>query len=277
MKKLNVLSLFLYIRGRKGNVSETELLRRFMGGYKEIVRGGLSEELFHLHFALYHNLYRLADRLAGTPYYLHIENMFVSLLRKPGRGRCVHFDETIRGFCGKKTVARTSRYCYLHGSMESAIEQSRSKAEALRNYYLNPKNDSTEEAIRIVRISRGMFNQDRERRETPAYEEETVLDPAAEEIRHDSEEELAPSPYVESGDDRTGRTAATATALGYNPTSLQYSVDRLERRYWHLAKTYEDVCTGFIGDFTEFNRAYSILSRLPSDNGTGNGLDLQSE
>lgn len=277
MKRIHVLALFRYIRSRKGSVSETELLRRFMGGYKEIVRSGLSEELFHLHFALYHNLYRLADHLAGTPYYLHIENMFVYLLRKPRKGRCVHFDETTRSFCGEKTVARSSRYCYLHGSMESAIEQSRSRAEALRSYYLDPKNDSTEEAIRIVRISRGMLSQDLEhRRETPAYREEEVLEPAADGNQPDGEE-FSAAPFSDSADDSTEHTAATATALGYNPTSLQYSVDRLERRYWHLAKTYEDVCTGFIGDFTEFNRAYSILSRLPSDRSAGSGFDRQTD
>jgi hypothetical protein len=49
-------------------------------------------------------------------------------------------------------------------------------------------------------------------------------------------------------------------------SEMKYSTDRLERRHRQFSKMFDQPCSGFFGEFADFNKAYTLLSRYDSNN-----------
>lgn len=85
-------------------------------------------ELYRLHFALFHLLYKLQDEYVRMGKYLYIHFMRTSVFDYPEIGECTFFDEADTSFC-KHETADGERHCRLHmdklgtGSLESLSQK----------------------------------------------------------------------------------------------------------------------------------------------------------
>lgn len=139
-----------------GPVQETELLKAFLGRDSGLNQG-ISLDLYRAHFILYHHLYRLKAELADSSWYLHIRSVNASLLRKPPRGECCHFDEEKGLFCRRKS-GPASDYCPRHAEeMRRIKSEGRLDGPGMASYYLNPQNMKGMDGEKLERMTRGIF------------------------------------------------------------------------------------------------------------------------
>ncbi len=158
MKKIDLNLLFDAIRNHADfPVPESVLLERFFPDAREIMIGSPGQQLFDIHFTLYHHLYLLADELAGSEYFLFIRSMYIYLLTRPAPEHCSWFDAGRAVFCGVET-AQGEPFCAFHRERESAVKNAGTLSfSSLRNYYLDPGNLNPEEANRMANLSRGIL------------------------------------------------------------------------------------------------------------------------
>lgn len=159
METLNLTEILSYLLEHPRPVEESGLLRRFLPGTETLMARGVSVELYRAHFTLYHHLFRLAEALERSRYYLHIHLIHVHLLEKPEGGRCRHFDSAEVRFCGAPSG---------HAGEESLCDRHRLEGERLRAqgalsriglsaFYLDAGNIDAFGRDRLDRLTRGVF------------------------------------------------------------------------------------------------------------------------
>jgi hypothetical protein len=126
MKSADEIAVFLKMKDRPS--SEAELLR-FASGLDRLPP--VQNELFLIHFELYHRLYLIRETHGPEGWYLHSDPMRIRLIRLPD-GCCYYFQSTGM-FCGEGTTSR----CVAHPHRENpAIPL----FDPLREFYLNMEN-----------------------------------------------------------------------------------------------------------------------------------------
>ncbi|ADD67754.1 heat shock protein DnaJ domain protein [Denitrovibrio acetiphilus DSM 12809] len=100
------------------------------------ITGMPAVELYRLHFALFHKLYKLQNEYAEIGKYLHVHFMRTGVFDYPGKGQCAYFHDETMSFCGE-AVADGSEHCALHNELlgDTAVE-----SISLKYFYLDGKN-----------------------------------------------------------------------------------------------------------------------------------------
>ncbi len=148
-----------YLKNSPGAVNETVLLKRFCADTESDtgLSEGISVDLYKKHFILYHHLYRLAQELEGSPWYLHIRLVNIALIRRPEKGFCQFFDED-RGFFCPAEAGKGKNYCPRHEEeMQSLGREGILGAVSMASYYLNTENYRSMDAGKLDRMTRGVF------------------------------------------------------------------------------------------------------------------------
>ena len=156
-RKINIDDIFEYLKKQKNPVFETELLRVFFPEYRVKLGMGMTIELFRAHFILYHHLYRLADKLRETEYFLFIRNIYIYLFKRPGGGHCQFFDKENICFCGTKTE-NNEFYCSFHkDKSEKVLADNSVDKIGIDSYYLDISNMDEMDEQKLDMISKGIF------------------------------------------------------------------------------------------------------------------------
>ena len=135
MIDIDIDGIFEYLSLRDSPVMEIELLR-LITGERRIPSD--KDDLFILHFSLYHALYRLKFRAGGDGYYLHLDPMRIRMIRIPGQGECRRYIPERGLFCG--APAGRGRHCALHAADEE--DAARPAFDPLLDFYTNEENIS---------------------------------------------------------------------------------------------------------------------------------------
>ena len=155
----SINELLAFLKSRPQPVAETVLLREFLPGAREALKGSVSLELFRYHFLLYHSLYRLAEELeqSDAKYLLYIKTINVYLLKKPAPGFCRYFDESKPGFCGVKTGGE-ELYCAFHRLRTAGLRDAGILGDAgTRQYYLHLDNMESADEQTLKMWEQGIF------------------------------------------------------------------------------------------------------------------------
>ncbi len=130
-EKGNILS---FLRSRTEPVSETTLLRHLTGA-KVLSEAG--EDLYSLHFSLYHALYSLRRDGACCDMYLHLDPMRIRLVETPGPFQCSHYFPEEGKYCGGPAAGRG--LCQYH-SYANVGDIHLPRYDPMEDFYLNPEN-----------------------------------------------------------------------------------------------------------------------------------------
>lgn len=131
---INRTQLRAYLLGKDAPVFEAELLK-FAADISSLP--DTTEELFRVHFSLFHELYGIKYDPDSRGYYLHIDPMRIRMLPVPKNGSCCHFFPEEGNFCGNAVI--TGSYCTEHEPLYSE-SISQPSFDPLYDFYMNPEN-----------------------------------------------------------------------------------------------------------------------------------------
>ena len=132
-------------------VAESILLKKAVG--IDSLPGG-HEELFALHFSLYHQLYRLKREAGADNWYLHLDPMRIRLVPVPGEGHCHSYLPEQGTFCPNDT--EDSPWCAGHAG-ELAETAGALHFDPMLDFYTNPENISFGRSDLLRRQMRGVM------------------------------------------------------------------------------------------------------------------------
>ncbi|TAL31772.1 MAG: hypothetical protein EPN93_16970 [Spirochaetes bacterium] len=139
-----------YLDEKSAPCSEAELLRALTRDELP----GMSQDLFVMHFSLYHALYLVREAVGGEGLYLHLDPMRIRLLPVPEDGICRHYNPDAGAYCGDR--ADDSGYCaghrLLHPEGLSGLSY-----DCVREFYLNPGNIQFGRSDLLKRLLNGVF------------------------------------------------------------------------------------------------------------------------
>jgi hypothetical protein len=115
---------------------------------------GMSDELFVMHFSLYHALYRLKESAGRDGLYLHMDPMRIRLARVPGDGACRHYEAEPGRFCNGPAGA--SAYCSIHAPLYPEVPINLSY-DCVREFYLNAENLRFGRSDLLKKLMNGVF------------------------------------------------------------------------------------------------------------------------
>ncbi|NLI74844.1 MAG: hypothetical protein GX442_00215 [Candidatus Riflebacteria bacterium] len=92
--------------------------------------------LYRSHFLLFHELYKLQERLHGQGIYLHVHCMRIFPVPYPAPGGCRHFEEPLMGFCPSPARPGES-LCTFH---RERCPDGQIDTLSARYFYLDPRN-----------------------------------------------------------------------------------------------------------------------------------------
>jgi len=123
-----------YLLEKDAPVFEAELLK-FAADISSLP--DTTEELFRVHFSLFHELYAIKFDPDSRGYYLHIDPMRIRMLPVPETGGCCHYFPEEGVYCGN--AAMEGNYCPLHENIyEDTV--TRLSYDPLYDFYMNPEN-----------------------------------------------------------------------------------------------------------------------------------------
>lgn len=99
--------------------------------------GGLTDNLFSIHFSLFHSLYVLRQEKGLSGFYCHLDPMRIRIIPMPSDGSCSHYFPEKGTFCSLK--AKYSSYCDIHERQYAGIEM-KLQWDPLLEFYINPEN-----------------------------------------------------------------------------------------------------------------------------------------
>jgi hypothetical protein len=123
-----------YLLAKEVPVFEAELLK-FAADISSLP--DTTEELFRVHFSLFHELYAIKFDNASKGYYLHIDPMRIRMLHVPESGMCRHYFPEEGKYCGE--FSGNGNYCPHHECLY-ADNISRPLFDPLYDFYMNPEN-----------------------------------------------------------------------------------------------------------------------------------------
>ena len=149
--------LFKYLVRHGSPVSESELLKRFLPEMADSLLAGVSMKLYSAHFILYHNIYMLTEKAAESGYALHVNLIYVYLLKIPPEGACAQILKDENRFCGLK-CDEGERLCGFHGKKHETLRRAGTlDIPDISTFYLNPENLDAFDEERLELFARGIF------------------------------------------------------------------------------------------------------------------------
>jgi hypothetical protein len=140
-----------FLAARDSPVSEVELLKYLTGkSYLSESR----EELYSLHFSLYHALYTLRRHESGRTHYLHLDPMRIRLAQVPGPRECVFYHAVDGRFCGRP--AESGGFCGYHAWYERYYAN-HPLFDPMDDFYLNPENIAFGASGILSKLMRGII------------------------------------------------------------------------------------------------------------------------
>ncbi|MFZ5949342.1 MAG: DNA-J related domain-containing protein, partial [Candidatus Rifleibacteriota bacterium] len=133
LQQIELLRLESFLASQPEPVYESILLGEFCPQLNQI--NGPAIELYRWHFALFHQLYRLKDRLVASNSYLHIHFMGIHLTAYPGAGECRYYEDS--RFCRAEINEDDESLCAFH---RGKCEESALNELSDRYFYLDPEN-----------------------------------------------------------------------------------------------------------------------------------------
>jgi len=125
-----------FLLGQDAPVMEAALIKHLTGLDKI---PATYEELFSVHFSLYHTLYILKTTKGEQGYYLHLDPMRIRMIKIPGSGACTFYFPEKGHFCGRKPQA--DNFCSYH-IKEHQYHINKISYDPLFDFYINPENIS---------------------------------------------------------------------------------------------------------------------------------------
>lgn len=144
-------ALFELLVSRDTPVTEVELLKRLTG---KTYLSESREELYSLHFSLYHALYTLRRLDLCRGYYLHLDPMRIRLLALSVPARCGHYFPMEGRFCGRSAAG--AGFCSWHAP-DDAYYAHHPHFDPMDDFYRNPDNISFGRSKLLTKIMRGII------------------------------------------------------------------------------------------------------------------------
>lgn len=124
-----------FLAAKAEPVYESQLLLEFCPELDLL--NGPAIELYRRHFALFHQLYRLKERLATSGHYLHVHFMAIHLVEMPMPGRCRHYFADSHKFCQENCDNSSELLCGFHSER---VEDTSLAELSERYFYLDEAN-----------------------------------------------------------------------------------------------------------------------------------------
>lgn len=140
-----------YLLSRQHPIGEVELLKYLMG-VKMLSECG--EELYSLHFSLFHALYRLRREPICASHYLHLDIMRLRMVAIPRSSRCVYYFSEEGRFC--EIAVRNGLFCAYHQFHAQLLGNSMT-FNPMEDFYLNPDNIRFGESELLAKLQRGVI------------------------------------------------------------------------------------------------------------------------
>lgn len=140
-----------YLEQRNEPVSEAALLRHLTGKSR---LPSDREDLYDIHFSLYHALYRLKESEGLRGVYLHLDPMRIMLVPAPEPGRCTFYFPPRGRYCADETGG--GPFCARHLRENERIGTS-PVFDPMREFYLNPDNISFGKSELLRRLLNGVM------------------------------------------------------------------------------------------------------------------------
>jgi len=171
LQQIDLLRLESFLTGQPEPVYESILLGEFCPQLNQI--NGAAIELYRWHFALFHQLYRLKDRIVASNQYLHIHFMGIHLTAYPQAGECRHYEDSCfcrarieedgemlcefhRGKCEESALAELSdRYFYLDHENFFALTEENAEAFIAGAWNLLVNYDEVQECYKTLGLPEG--------------------------------------------------------------------------------------------------------------------------
>ena len=144
-------ALFDFLAARDRPVSEVELLKHLTG---KTYLSESREELYSLHFSLYHSLYTLRRLESGRSYYLHLDPMRIRLAAVPDPAGCVFYYPHDGRFCGRRV--ESGGFCGYH-AWYAGYYAGHLLFDPMEDFYLNPDNISFGASAVLSKLMRGII------------------------------------------------------------------------------------------------------------------------
>jgi hypothetical protein len=141
--------IFDFLRMQTRPVSEVEILKHLLN-LRFLSDSG--EELYSLHFSLYHALYRLRRHECCARRYLHLDLLRLRMIDIPKEGFCVLYFPNEGRFCERAAFGK--RYCRYHENHGAMVANSL-LFDPMEDFYLNPENIRFGESELLARLQRG--------------------------------------------------------------------------------------------------------------------------
>ncbi len=143
-------SIFEYLLTRNEPVMESSLIKQ-MG--LDSMDGGLRENLYSIHFSLFHVLYSLRMEKGLEGFFCHIDPMRIRILPMPGNGFCSHYNPENGTFCLRKTHGLP--FCDFHIREYNRIRKNL-LWDPLSEFYINPENISFGRSALLEKLMNGI-------------------------------------------------------------------------------------------------------------------------
>jgi len=143
--------IYTFLRSRTEPVSEAALLKH-LTGLRFLSDGG--EDLYSLHFSLYHALHSLRRDDACRGMYLHLDPMRIRLVETPEPSRCSHYFPEEGSYCGRPAERRG--LCSYHASAAPG-DADLPLYDPMDDFYLNPENIAFGASPLLEKITRGII------------------------------------------------------------------------------------------------------------------------
>ncbi len=140
-----------YLLARTHPVTEVELLKYLMDVNMLHECG---EELYSLHFSLFHALYTLRRNPICSMHYLHLDIMRIRMVAIPSTARCVYYFADEGRFCEIPTT--NGLFCDYHHRYARMRDNS-ILFNPMEDFYLNPDNIMFGESEVLAKLQRGVI------------------------------------------------------------------------------------------------------------------------
>lgn len=130
---------------QKTPIMEATLIRQLSDNYGY---SKTSDNIYTVHFSLYHCLYKLKNLYGRKNYYLHLDPMRIRLLKI--NNTCNHYNEDTGKFCKERKVSKF--YCEKHIDETGDYDLS---FDILYEFYINKNNINFGSDIVLEKLYRG--------------------------------------------------------------------------------------------------------------------------
>jgi len=146
----DMVSLRRHLERKTAPESEAALLK-FTAGLPSLP--SKQEDLFILHFSLYHALYRIKHQAGAEGWYLHLDPMRIRLIRTPGTDACHQYNADEGTFCPNAAVGFS--WCMEHKKGHRKNRGSLS-FDPLLDFYSNPENITFGKSDLLRKLMKGI-------------------------------------------------------------------------------------------------------------------------